>query len=226
MPACPPSINIEVNQKTPKSPNPLIGSSPKLSFVLSGNLLQSPEKPQVAPCQVSSDSDDDMEELSVEPPPSEYLSLVQVDPQPASSKSPPRPQPDLGVLNADGSTLMTSPTTPPLGIQTEGENEDRLFGWSRTPSPFPDIDTNHPSPPAEEWDAADEIDVHAEEGEFARFMSQMKGKNVDDVRNEIDNEIKGLNQQRKAAIRDSEDITQQMIAQIMVSTQFSLSRNP
>jgi hypothetical protein len=60
------------------------------------------------------------------------------------------------------------------------------------------------------------MDPHAEEGEFARFISQVKGKDIDDVRREIDDEIKSLNQQKKAAMRDSEDITQQMISQIMV----------
>jgi DNA excision repair protein ERCC-5 len=60
------------------------------------------------------------------------------------------------------------------------------------------------------------MDPHAEEGEFARFLSQVKGKDLDDVRREIDDEIKSLNQQKKTAMRDSEDITQQMIAQIMV----------
>ncbi|KAF9451879.1 PIN domain-like protein [Macrolepiota fuliginosa MF-IS2] len=67
----------------------------------------------------------------------------------------------------------------------------------------------------EHWDAAHEMDPHAEEGEFARFLSQVKGRDLGDVRKEIDDEIKVLNDQRKAALRDSEDITQQMISQIM-----------
>jgi DNA excision repair protein ERCC-5 len=60
------------------------------------------------------------------------------------------------------------------------------------------------------------MDPHAEEGEFARFMSQVNGRDLDDVRAEIDEEIKALNQQKRAAMRDSDDITQQMISQIMV----------
>ncbi|KAF8896462.1 hypothetical protein BD779DRAFT_1496047 [Infundibulicybe gibba] len=43
----------------------------------------------------------------------------------------------------------------------------------------------------------------------------VKNKNIQDVRREIDDEIKSLNHQKKAAIRDSEDITQQMVSQIM-----------
>ncbi|KIY43975.1 PIN domain-like protein [Fistulina hepatica ATCC 64428] len=68
----------------------------------------------------------------------------------------------------------------------------------------------------EAWDAAQEMDPHAEEGEFARFLSQVKGRELEDVRREIDDEINTLKQQRKAAIRDSEDISQQMISQIMI----------
>jgi DNA excision repair protein ERCC-5 len=68
----------------------------------------------------------------------------------------------------------------------------------------------------EDWDPAHEIDPHAEEGEFARFMSKVKGKGIAEVRRELDDEIATLHQQRKAAMRDSEDITQQMVAQIMV----------
>jgi DNA excision repair protein ERCC-5 len=69
---------------------------------------------------------------------------------------------------------------------------------------------------AADWDAAQEINVQEEEGEFIRFASQIKGRDLVQVRNEIDDEIRVLHQQRKAAMRDSEDITQQMVSQIMV----------
>jgi DNA excision repair protein ERCC-5 len=102
-----------------------------------------------------------------------------------------------------------------------GDEEEAFSDWSRSPSPVVglsnDTDTTHlPSASHETWDAAQEMDLHAEEGEFARFMSQVKGRDLDDVRAEIDEEIKSLNQQKKAAMRDSDDITQQMISQIMV----------
>ena len=223
----PPLTTSEVEQNNLKSPSSFTDPSPTISFVPSAMLLRSPEKPRAIaePPPDFFDSDEEMEEVPVNllltdiPP-------VQIDSQAAStSKFPSPPRLDLGNLGTSHSTLMTSPTTALLRNQEEGQTEERLFAWSRTPSPSLEIDEGHPSPPAEEWDAADEIDVQAEEGEFARFMSQMKGKNLDDVRNEIDDEIKSLNQQRKAAIRDSEDITQQMIAQIMVATTFSLPRN-
>ncbi|KAI0925793.1 hypothetical protein AcW1_008124 [Taiwanofungus camphoratus] len=71
-------------------------------------------------------------------------------------------------------------------------------------------------PTVDGWDAAEEMDPQAEEGEFARFLSQVKGKDIATIRSEIDEEIRALNQQKKVAMRDSEDVTQQMISQIMI----------
>lgn len=76
----------------------------------------------------------------------------------------------------------------------------------------------------EDWDAAQEMDPQAEEGEFARFISQVQGKDIEEIRNEIEEEIRALNEQKKIAMRDSEDITQQMISQIMVGFSFHLDR--
>ncbi len=50
----------------------------------------------------------------------------------------------------------------------------------------------------ESWDAAQEMDPLAEEGEFARFISRVKGKNIAEVRREIDDEITALHRQRKS----------------------------
>ncbi|KAF8638337.1 hypothetical protein AX17_002357 [Amanita inopinata Kibby_2008] len=89
--------------------------------------------------------------------------------------------------------------------------------WSRSPSPAER--TSDSAAPGlamdDNWDAAQEMDPHAEEGEFAKFLSQVRGRDLDQVRREIHDEIESLNQQRKVAMRDSEDVTQQMVAQIM-----------
>ncbi|KZT73017.1 PIN domain-like protein [Daedalea quercina L-15889] len=97
--------------------------------------------------------------------------------------------------------------------------DDETVPWDRSPSPSDDPSGGNPravASTADGWDAADEMDPHAEEGEFARFISQVKGKDIESVRREIDDEIRELHQQRKAAMRDSEDVTQQMISQIMI----------
>ncbi len=95
---------------------------------------------------------------------------------------------------------------------------DLEIEWSRSPSPTIGVLSEEKAQEHEEhFDAAAEMDPHEEEGEFARFVSQVKGKDLDTVRREIDEEIRTLNSQRKAAMRDSEEINQAMVAQIMVS---------
>ena len=99
----------------------------------------------------------------------------------------------------------------------EDDDDEQLFSdWSRSPSP-----SAHPPIPTSrkdklDWDPAQEMDVEAEEGEFAEFLSQVKGRDLDTVREEIDAEIMQLNKEKKNAQRDSEDMNQQTVAQIMV----------
>ncbi|KAF7424193.1 DNA repair protein rad2 [Pleurotus ostreatus] len=106
-------------------------------------------------------------------------------------------------------------------VSSAEEEEGDADVLSRSPSPSihdtaEDVNAGRAEPLKDEsWDAVQEIDVVAEEDEYVRFMSQVQGKDLDAVRREIDDEIKTLNQERKAAMRDSEDITQQMISQIM-----------
>lgn len=107
------------------------------------------------------------------------------------------------------------------------DEDEEFFGdWSRSPSPKPremgtsdqeGLDPAHDTNMEErDWDAAHEVDVEGEEGEFARFVSQVNGKDLDTVRGEIEMEIKELHKAKKNHQRDSEEITQQMVAQIMV----------
>ncbi|EPQ52893.1 hypothetical protein GLOTRDRAFT_10815, partial [Gloeophyllum trabeum ATCC 11539] len=109
---------------------------------------------------------------------------------------------------------------PSSAVTAQPPDDTSLTELPRSPSPVDEEQAQ--SAEAEEtraaedtWDAAQEMDPTAEEGEFARFISQVKGRDLNDVRNEIDAEIKALNEQRKIALRDSEDITHQMVAQIM-----------
>ncbi|KAI0359824.1 hypothetical protein OH77DRAFT_870687 [Trametes cingulata] len=100
---------------------------------------------------------------------------------------------------------------------SEGEPDGERSSGSPSPTADPSMEAaRRAQGTTEDWDAAQEIDPHAEEGEFARFISQVKGKDIDAVRREIDDEIRELNKQKKNAMRDSEDITQQMISQIMI----------
>lgn len=112
--------------------------------------------------------------------------------------------------------------TPSLVDQLQADSalyslpSDDEQSWSRSPSPEPGLRSTAHHTAHDDFDAAHEMDAHVEEGEFARFVAQVKGKDLDTVRKEIDEEIRVLNQQRKAAMRDSEDVTSMMVAQIMV----------
>jgi DNA excision repair protein ERCC-5 len=180
-----------------------------------------------------SDVDDDMEEIVMVP--STSGSLGGVFP-PALS-----PPPSIAGDNRDdhvqrsgagvsfGLPRASSPWSTVLSPAVhvpEVDSDHSAIEWSRSPSPVGGLSTNDVSAverqteKEESWDAAQEMDPHQEAGEFARFISQMKGKDLDTVKGEIDEEIRELNRQKKAAIRDSEDITQHMISQIMVCVSF------
>jgi len=134
-------------------------------------------------------------------------------------------------MSSRGSGLTAPQTSESQSAKVDLDDEV-LTDWSRSPSPDFGVTSQAPEqsqkPIAADdtWDAAQEMDIHAEEGEFARFLSHVRGQDLDAVRREIDEEIKTLNQQRKAAMRDSEDVTQHMISQIMVSFDIHLKQLP
>ncbi|PCH42190.1 PIN domain-like protein [Wolfiporia cocos MD-104 SS10] len=160
-------------------------------------------------------------DIEQEIPPAQ-VPLVSISP-PTVSASP------LKDAAVDTPALSPSPpTSSPLPSHTQSASrrppKDSLSSDSEADERDQDADAGSPEPhdgapvesAADGWDAAEEMDAQAEEGEFARFISQVKGKDLETVRREIDDEIRELHQQRKVAMRDSEDITQQMISQIMI----------
>lgn len=179
-----------------------------------------PEQPassSIVPMSIDeSDDDDDMEEVPV--PFLLHNTMLDNPPHVASPQPDGSPSPSLPLVPPIEEVQDVLPFRGPVIIPQAADLSDSLFIISRTPSPSHEAqDLRPPSPPiVEDWDAAEEMDVQAEEGEFARFISQVKGKDLSSVRKEIDDEIKALNVQKKAAMRDSEDITQQMVSQIMV----------
>ncbi|KAI0749823.1 hypothetical protein C8Q80DRAFT_1164132 [Daedaleopsis nitida] len=188
------------------------------------------------------DSDDDMEEVvPIEPPrhPPPISNRMSTEQSLANtavhfSLSSPSPSAsvhsDRSLLEPEASASVTAPSLPTTGSLTppvappnapapdsssDSDAEPGEAQWSRPPSPTGDPSRDRAAED-EGWDAAQEIDPHAEEDEYTRFVSQVKGKDIDAVRREIDEEIRELNKQKKNALRDSEDITQQMVSQIMI----------
>ncbi|THV07342.1 PIN domain-like protein [Dendrothele bispora CBS 962.96] len=185
---------------------PVVG--PPVKFKNSESVVQ---RSEVTPV---SDSDDDMEEVLPTIPSADNLGPSKAsDDLYANGRdhvnTDSRIHQDLARISKEEATII-----PPSALAHETS-----IPTSRSPSPD-EFSRREGSPrapsPAEDWDAAQEIDPVAEEGEFARFVSQVKGRDIDDVRREIDDEIRTLDQQRKNAMRDSEDVTQQMITQIMM----------
>ena len=191
--------------------------------------VRSPPPPQ-------SDEDEDMEEVEVIAPPfvSSRVpqSSIQSQPLQASipavveARSPGRPEENAEEENgedvpiSDWSRSPSPRSRPPAGEtgpSTSAPTLDRSRGLLDPDDSFEQGPSGEQDQEHEDFDAAHEMDPDAEAGEFARWMSQVKGRNLDDVRKEIEQEINGLRKEQKAAMRDSEDITGQMIAQIMVS---------
>lgn len=109
---------------------------------------------------------------------------------------------------------------------TEDEEDSCSIAWSRSPSsaalsrpPLQTEQSGEAIPSEVEDEEADMAreDMVAEEDDYARFMAQIKNRDLNEVRTEIDDEIRVLNSQNKVAMRDSDEITQAMIAQIQVS---------
>jgi DNA excision repair protein ERCC-5 len=117
------------------------------------------------------------------------------------------------------------------------DNDDsRSIEWSESPPPTrppgkqpkhthrPALQTttsastlvSEPEPDEDEGDM-NKQDMVDEEDDYARFMAQIKNRDLNEVRGEIDDEIRVLNSENKVAMRDSDEITQAMVAQIQVS---------
>ena len=190
--------------------------------------VRSPPPPQ-------SDEDEDMEEVeAVALPPVPFrIPQSSIQSQPLQASIPAvvevrihkRPEENAGEDGEDApiSDWSRSPSprsrspTGKTGPSTSAPTLDRSRGLLDPDDSFEQGPSGEQDQEHEDFDAAHEMDPDAEAGEFARWMSQVKGRNLDDVRKEIEQEINGLRKEQKAAMRDSEDITGQMIAQIMVS---------
>jgi len=105
------------------------------------------------------------------------------------------------------------------------DDEDDQIEWSKSPSPGPvSRPPLHPAQsgetiPSEVEDDDEDMapaEMVAEQDDYARFMASIRNRDLNEVRGEIDDEIRVLNNQNKVAMRDSDEITQAMVAQIQV----------
>lgn len=170
--------------------------------------------------------EDDFEEVSTAPP---------------SGATTPALQSGMATPSDWEPTLQNS-LPGPSHLRQEADNSDSedsdAIEWSRSPSPVlrkrpldesatdlasgATLPASGPESGAVSGHASDMAsdgemgadDMVAEEDEYARFLAQIQNRDLAAVRTEIDDEIRILNAQTKAAMRDSDEITQSMVAQI------------
>jgi DNA excision repair protein ERCC-5 len=111
----------------------------------------------------------------------------------------------------------------------EDDDDEDAIEWSKSPSP-----TRVSRPPLQPAQSGETIpsevedededmapaEMVAEQDDYARFMASIRNRDLNEVRTEIDDEIRVLNNQNKVAMRDSDEITQAMVAQIQVCVTF------
>ncbi|KAK8864461.1 hypothetical protein IAR55_001710 [Kwoniella newhampshirensis] len=159
----------------------------------------------------------------------------------AASAPPPRPLPpdpmrrtsstvttaSLKAPNLDGDVVQSPTRYESDSSEDEEENQaedaddSRSIEWSQSPPPIPrpalQTTKSTSTIPSEVEDEDGDMgpgDMAAEEDDYARFMAQIKNRDLNEVRTEIDDEIRVLNSANKVAMRDSDEITQTMIMQI------------
>jgi hypothetical protein len=125
--------------------------------------------------------------------------------------------------------------TPPLApSQPAEEEEDEEVDWSPSPPPMrvyhaeSDVEAESDVDADEHSDDEGQVDTGAEQDNYAKFLAQVKGKDLQQVQDELSSELKNLNKQRKKQQGEGdENITQQMVAQIQVRpVLFTLSIKP
>nr|XP_019011114.1 DNA excision repair protein ERCC-5 [Kwoniella pini CBS 10737]OCF49895.1 DNA excision repair protein ERCC-5 [Kwoniella pini CBS 10737] len=142
----------------------------------------------------------------------------------------PSPLPEGRNIFASPALIPSTHPANPLFIRAEStsseEDDDhmddtRSIEWSPSPPPVPrpalqptDSATTIPSEVEDQDGDITTGDMAAEEDDYARFLAQIKGRDLNEVRTEIDDEIRILNSENRNAMRDSDEITQSMIMQI------------
>lgn len=90
----------------------------------------------------------------------------------------------------------------------------------------PDIDfaeEGHELSDLEEEDREHVTNMTSEQREYAKFLSELTNRNLDEMEFEVQNELRVLNEQNKKDKKMADDITQQMAKDIQVSIGWALS---
>jgi len=155
---------------------------------------------------------------------------TELEPSPVPFAEEPDLPPVSGAqLTQEARTLQrqSSPPAPPVPL-THDESE---MEWSPSPPPMQayraEDDQQPPTDAEADEQTADEgaVDESADQDDYARFLAQVKGKDLQQVQDDLSAELKTLNQQRKKQTGEGdENITQQMVAQVQVRSPIDAGR--
>ncbi|WRT66434.1 uncharacterized protein IL334_003390 [Kwoniella shivajii] len=148
--------------------------------------------------------------------------LISPSPSPVASRPNLSPSPPPVLSLANEALRFRREVSPSSGEEDDEDMDDsRSIEWSASPPPMPrpalqptDSATTIPSEVEDQDGDITPGDMAAEEDDYARFIAQIKGRDLNEVRTEIDDEIRILNSENRNAMRDSDEITQTMIVQI------------
>ena len=245
-PPVPPSRSSSLLNR-PNIPSPL-SRSPSISLARDGNASAGPSRSvsaSVPPARLERDAPS---------PPSPVLPLSLVEHEPermidqALASGMKSRTPSISILNREDDRDSDEDHD---GSDEDFGDDSRSIEWSRSPSSVGRSRSRHASgsagpqrPPLQanqsvdsvgsaeaDFDEGEDVDMNAndmveEQDDYARFLANIKNRDLNEVRGEIDDEIRILNGQNKVAMRDSDEITLAMIAQIQVSFASKIILNP
>lgn len=115
------------------------------------------------------------------------------------------------------------PSPPPPAAAPDVPPDDEEIDWSPSPPPMRAYRSEDEQQPPSDIEVDDEtgdegaVDQGADQDDYARFLAQVKGKDLQQVQDDLSAELKTLNNQRKKQTGEGdENITQQMVAQVQV----------
>jgi DNA excision repair protein ERCC-5 len=113
---------------------------------------------------------------------------------------------DLPKSNDEGSSKL----------QSRDDIENKMITESSTIVDFEKEKMDEPTTTTKDhgYNSEEELDVQGEEDEFARFVSDIQSKHLDQVRTELYQDMKDLNKQQRKEMGNSDDVTDQMVQDI------------
>ncbi|CAO3678933.1 unnamed protein product [Rhizopus stolonifer] len=169
------------------------------------NLSQSLLYKQIKPSNLSVNNNNDMIETSK-------------DKNTAYLSNQPKEDPKISTEDFGPNATIETNTTDILNKDNTSNTDSPIyFGEASSPSKVIETDNNNTLERLSQgYDSEEELEnnVHGEDDEYARFVSDIASKDLDDVRRDLYLDMKELNQQQKKDRGNTDDVTNQMVQDI------------